>query len=510
MSLEPELQRRLEASASAFDPDPAVLAEAERRAERRLRAQRTTRSLVAAAVVLIAGVVALIVVGDGETRNPIVDSPPLEREDGDETPDTDPDVPPIDEEAPQDEDPGLEDPDDDGADAGGTDVDPAGTWASLPPSPLAPRSGAAATWTGDQVFVWGGWLESNLSELATDGAFYDPSSGDWDMIFDAPTGLADATAVWTGEEVLVFGGADQVATPADQDTLLAYDPTSGVWDTEQAPPLEPRAHASVTWTGDELIVWGGATFGEPDDSGLIPVQMHADGAAFDPESRTWRTLADAPISARGDHGAVWNGRRLVIFGGGAADQIEGEFAWFDHPEDAAAYDPATDTWATIEAPGGPGPIVGAHWTGERIVYWTGHVTPDAPDSWLETGGVWDTSTGEVVPMATPPFDGRRDQAPTVWAAQPGRLVTWGGAIWEGGNHHWHTGASYDPEDDTWAQLADSPLGARAGHVTVWTGEELIVWGGTTDGFEQADEGGWTPEYELRDDGAIWRLEAPED
>ena len=40
---------------------------------------------------------------------------------------------------------------------------------------------------------------------------------------------------------------------------------------------------------------------------------------------------------------------------------------------------------------------------------------------------------------------------------------------------------YDPSEDKWRQLAPSPLTRRAGHSAVWTGEEMIVWGGVPAG-----------------------------
>jgi len=38
-------------------------------------------------------------------------------------------------------------------------------------------------------------------------------------------------------------------------------------------------------------------------------------------------------------------------------------------------------------------------------------------------------------------------------------------------------ASYVPETATWARVRRGGLVPRAGHSAVWTGEEMIVWGG---------------------------------
>src|SRR3970282_2119379 len=63
-----------------------------------------------------------------------------------------------------------------------------------------------------------------------------------------------------------------------------------------------------------------------------------------------------------------------------------------------------------------------------------------------------------------------------------------------------TGARYDPNADTWTPttMAGAPIGRRA-HTAVWTGSEMIVWGGERAGQRLNDcarydpaRGHWTP------------------
>jgi hypothetical protein len=42
------------------------------------------------------------------------------------------------------------------------------------------------------------------------------------------------------------------------------------------------------------------------------------------------------------------------------------------------------------------------------------------------------------------------------------------------------GAVYDPAADRWEGLPAAPLSPRARALAVWTGRELIVWGGEAD------------------------------
>jgi len=41
------------------------------------------------------------------------------------------------------------------------------------------------------------------------------------------------------------------------------------------------------------------------------------------------------------------------------------------------------------------------------------------------------------------------------------------------------GAAYDPAADRWRVLPEAPIPGRAGHVTAWTGRQLLIWGGRT-------------------------------
>lgn len=40
------------------------------------------------------------------------------------------------------------------------------------------------------------------------------------------------------------------------------------------------------------------------------------------------------------------------------------------------------------------------------------------------------------------------------------------------------GVAYDPATDTWRQIAPAPVNPRTGHAAVWTGREMVVFGGS--------------------------------
>ena len=61
------------------------------------------------------------------------------------------------------------------------------------------------------------------------------------------------------------------------------------------------------------------------------------------------------------------------------------------------------------------------------------------------------------------------------------MIVWGGN--QEGSLYPLDGARYDPGTDTWKTMArtNSPSGINS-HKAVWTGSEMIVWGGHTSNY----------------------------
>lgn len=89
---------------------------------------------------------------------------------------------------------------------------------------------------------------------------------------------------------------------------------------------------------------------------------------------------------------------------------------------------------------------------------------------LPAEGAWRT----LPPLPLP----ARDQQADVWTGS--ELIVWGGALDDGfGRRTFHAdGAALDPASGAWRQLPAAPLEPRTNHAAVWTGSQLIVWGGT--------------------------------
>jgi N-acetylneuraminic acid mutarotase len=346
-------------------------------------------------------------------------------------------------------------------------------WIVLPP-PNAPkvlsptREGHTAVWTGQDMIVWGGFYvaASNL------GGRYHPATDAWTALptEGAPGPRSHHAAVWTGTEVLVWGGwersRDGHATAFGDGA--AYNPATSTWrrlSTEGAP--HPRAGHTAVWTGSEMVIWGGTTsFGGP---------YLNDGARYDPRTDRWTPMSSSTLSPRAGHTAVWTGRELLVWGG---DDGSGALG------DGARYDPATDRWSLVSAAGAPSPRSRhtAVWTGSEMVIWGGHNGGRTLEDRLVLGDgaryrpavdVWSPMPAEGAPAP-------RAGHTAVWTGT--ELLVWGGSGGPRGPLYLSDGARYSPAVDVWAPLpaagAPSP---RAGHTAVWTGTELLVWGGIDGG-----------------------------
>jgi hypothetical protein len=140
------------------------------------------------------------------------------------------------------------------------------------------------------------------------------------------------------------------------------------------------------------------------------------------------------------------------------------------------YDPATDSWtstSTTNAPTGRADHT-AVWTGSEMVVWGGYFH-DA--SWqtlyLDTGGRYDPATDTWTPTSTTGAPSVSGGSSTVWTGQ--EMIVWGG---NGPGGRTNTGGRYDPSADRWipTSVVDAPS-PRRNHAAVWTGREMAVWGG---------------------------------
>ena len=97
---------------------------------------------------------------------------------------------------------------------------------------------------------------------------------------------------------------------------------------------------------------------------------------------------------------------------------------------------------------------------------------------VNTGGRYNPSTNTWTATSTTNAPTGRQVHTAVWTGS--EMIVWGGYA-DASPFGFNTGGRYNPSTDTWtATSLTNAAENRAGHTAVWTGSEMIVWGG--DGF----------------------------
>lgn len=224
-------------------------------------------------------------------------------------------------------------------------------WTELTPPPEV-RQGATLAWTGSRVIAWGGCRTDVEDECVPtrDGFSFDPSTGAWAPVADGPVALAWGHAEPIGDRIaFLFEEGPGVLAGA------VLDPPTGTWRRILDAPIEYRRAAMYVWTGSELIVWGG---------GSLKQGLSATGAAYDPALDSWRRIADAPVGLNLASG-VWTGSEMLVFG-----SLLDNRNWAEtRTSVGAAYDPDTDTWRALPPSHLSPQATSADWVGSRMVAW---------------------------------------------------------------------------------------------------------------------------------------------
>jgi hypothetical protein len=194
----------------------------------------------------------------------------------------------------------------------GASYDPAlDRWSDVPPAPLVDRRGHDAIWTGSEMIVWGGTTAIlPPREIAWDGAAYDPQDKAWRKLPDAPIGpRTGPEVVWTGTEMLVLGGfLDTVDDPLSDGA--AYNPVTDQWRVLPPIPEPGQTDAYVkrtsVWAGDALLLWT-RTVARTGIAAPVTELM-----VLDPERGSW-TRAPAVEGAPPDVlSPLWTGTEVMV------------------------------------------------------------------------------------------------------------------------------------------------------------------------------------------------------
>jgi N-acetylneuraminic acid mutarotase len=321
------------------------------------------------------------------------------------------------------------------------------------------------------MIVWGG---ASLGDPFTGGR-YDPASDTWTSTNATRTASAREwhSATWTGTEMIVWGGEDRFTGTTN--TGARYTPATDSWQatsTSNAP--SSRMFHTAVWTGTQMIVWGGQ-YGST---------VFKDGGRYNPATNTWQSVnpTGAPV-ARANHTAVWTGTLMVVWGG------TGNTGFMNT---GGRYDPAANTWSATTTVGAPAGryLHAATWTGSLMIVWGGQTST----GFTNTGGRYDPAANTWSATTTVGAPEGRYSNAQVWTGS--KMIVWGGAKFDAlGWTLFRTGGIYDPVSNTWTPTSttNAPSG-RLFFASGWTGSTLVVWGGCSDDSTCGDSTNTGGEY----------------
>lgn len=229
---------------------------------------------------------------------------------------------------------------------------------------------------------------------------------------------------------------------------------------------------SAVWDGKRLIVWGGRPV-------LGTVYLNT-GASYLAETGQWEPVSMVdPPTARWGHTAVWSGSEMLVWGGNAET---------GRLNTGGRFQPDAQVWRPISVADAPGARTDhiAVWTGAQMFVWGGR---DA-SGLLSDGGFYAPNTDQWLGVSVVNAPAARIGATAVWATD--RVLIWGG---EGESGMLNNGSQlrFDTASPYWhamtSQNAPSP---RCGHSAIWTGARMIVWGGQRNGVPCGDGAAYDP------------------
>lgn len=385
------------------------------------------------------------------------------------------------------------------------------------------RYGHSAVWSGSQMIIWGGYVLGGDSNA---GARYDPTSDTWTptSTAGAPSGREGHTAVWTGNKMIVWGGAPGGGRydPATDSWLPVsttgavggsngavwtgsqmilwgslssqsggrYDPATNFWTPTSIGTAPGPSIASALWSGSEMIVLGEdpspgsrydlaadswkamSTVGAPSNGVMVWTGSEVlvwPGKRYDPLTDTWSTTSMVGAPPLTGQSAVWSGSEMIVWGGGSGTINSG-----------GRYNPSIDSWTPVSSAGAPTPRSDHSmiWDGAEMIVWGGLVSSGSSSVAVNTGGRYNPATDTWTATTTVGAPDPRHLHSTVWTGH--EMIVHGGTIPPdfGRLEIIGTGGRYDPQTDSWRPI--SPFWGRGSHTAVWTGQEMVVWGGHGD------------------------------
>lgn len=388
------------------------------------------------------------------------------------------------------------------------------------------------------LVLWGtdaSWTTISGSSITIAGRYH-VASDTWLSVSttNQPTTRAGFSFTEAGSKIIIWGG--RTAT-GDVKTGGVYDPAADTWvptKTTGGNAAAPRMYHRAAWTGTHLLIWGGwsdtsyehsgslldlasdtwtssmSTVGSPTEvfSGVQTAQTfylngylyyfrgYTPWFRYNVSTNTWSAM-----SAVG-YDDFWESRGLQVVGnylyvfGGCAGSGCNASSW---TKTFQRYDTATDSWSNVTEVGAPSvrrsPILVD--MGGKLFLWGGYTS--SPNL---TGGFYDPDADDwtTVYSTTEPAAYKIDANFLAYSlvVGSGTPYLFGGSISSSAGET--KGRYFNFTTNSWRKMRTlNQPSARKNHYGVWTGSNMLIYGGengttplNTGGLYNPATDSWTP------------------
>ena len=193
------------------------------------------------------------------------------------------------------------------------------TWSiegSMPANRL--RGSAGTVVHQNKIYVIGGNTDGHSGGAVNWFDEYDPATGEWRVLPDAPNARDHfAAAIAGGKLIAAAGRQTQLSFANTVQGTDVYDFTSGQWTSTSHNIPTPRAGTMTAVFGDQVYVIGG-------ESGL-QVSAHAEVQVFNPANGLWSQVTPMANPRHAGGSALIVGSELHVFTGSNVRGADGEF-----------------------------------------------------------------------------------------------------------------------------------------------------------------------------------------